>query len=151
MYNYKPRKVNFQESKKELVFTSSDFLELEKNLMGIVDEDDFIIETMGSPSTVDSICQFKQKFDLDKNKKSNRVKISSYLRENWADCAVTFKFVVFDRILNEKKGIKSTKSSNLLKTIQINNNTLSNSPLMYNHFSKIEITTNIQNPLYELN
>ncbi len=101
-----------ENSKKEYLYNTFEFLELERNLMGIVDEEEMNPCIMGSPSTVDSTNLFqdinnnhKEQLSLKENKKELQQKffISSVLRENWADYAARFKFNIFDTILREKK------------------------------------------------
>lgn len=101
-----------ENTKKEYLYNTFEFLELERNLMEIVDEEDMNPCLMGSPSTVDSTNLFldinnnhKEQLRLKENKKDLQQKffISSVLRENWADYAARFKFTIFDTILREKK------------------------------------------------
>lgn len=112
MYNYKPGNECFGLKEcKEGLYHSNEFLELEKFLMGIVDEEEhYNTDIIGSPSTVDSVTQYPQISKIENKqslvinrKKTDKFMLSSVLKNNWADSAVRFKFEVFDRILNEKK------------------------------------------------
>lgn len=162
MYNYKSEDANAVVLKdmKDGAYQSSEFLELEKNLMGIVDEDDIINkgEITGSPSTMDSFhvhqnLEEKEESAYEKTKNRDKYVLSTVLRENWTDCAVRFKFAVFDRILNENKAKGNVLSKSIHKIIKLES-ILSSSNSAFPQFQSQhhnQFGNNNKHNLYEFN
>jgi len=116
-------------------------VELEKNLLEIVDAGDD--DDISTPSTVHSPGLFSLVEDENEEKarKSDKFLLSSVLKDNWRATSIKFKFIVFDRIVNENKLVDKKKPN------QLNNSLTKSKGTSQKNMSNFAINKN----LYEFN